>query len=105
MKVKKGDTVIVLKGSNRGKTGRVLNVRMDDGKVVVQDVNIRTIHKKPRTRGEKGEIIKREAPMALSNVAVVDPKTKKPTRVGYSGKGRDKKRIARRSGSALETKK
>ena len=104
MKLRKGDTVIVLKGSDRNKVGEVLRVMRDDGKVVVAGVNIRTIHQKARVQGEKGSVIKREGVIHISNVALVDPKTKKPTRITYTGVGREKQRVARRSGAALGSK-
>lgn len=101
MKLKQGDTVMVLKGSHKGETGVIMRIREDDCRVIVKGVNVRTIHKKPRVRGEKGEIIKREMPIAFSNVALVDPKTKKPTRVGFQGNGRKKVRVARKSGTTV----
>ena len=101
MKIQKGDTVTVIKGSDRKKTGEVLRVLPDIQRVLVRGVNVRTIHRKPKTKGEKGSIEKTERPVPLSNVAVVDPKTKKPTRIGYDGVKREKQRLAKKSGTAL----
>ena len=95
MKIRKGDTVIVLKGSSRKKTGVVMGVLPESQKVIVSGINIRTMHKKPRVKGEKGSIQKKEGPINVSNVALLDPKTKTPTRVRYSGVGRAKQRIAK----------
>ena len=102
MKLRKEDTVIVLTGSDRGKTGRVLRVVRDRGTVVVAGVNVRTLHKKPKVQGEKGSIVKQEMPVNASNVALVDPRAGTPTRVGYTGNGRDKARVALKSGETLE---
>ena len=93
---------MILKGSDRKKVGTVLSVIPRDNRVIVQGVNIRTFHQKPKTRDEKGTIEKREASVPLSNVALVDPKEKKPTRIGYSGTGKEKRRVARRSGTVVE---
>ena len=103
MKIQKGDTVIVIKGSDKKKTGVVLRVMRQDGKAIVEGVNIRTMHKKPRERGEKGTIEKKEGVIAISNLALVDSKTKKPTRIAYTGSGKDKTRVARKSGSAISS--
>ena len=83
MYLKKGDIVIVIAGSNKGKEGSVLRTLKDDDKVLVEGVNIRTKHVKPKQKGEKGSIQKQEAPIHVSNVALIDPKTKKPARVGF----------------------
>ena len=111
MRIQKGDTVIVTKGSDRKKTGTVLDIvrggRVVGGaaggayRVVVSGVNVRTMHIKPRTRDEKGSIVKKERPISISNVAILDPKTKKPTRVSYVGTGKEKKRVTRKSNTTL----
>lgn len=101
MHVHKEDTVIVLTGSDRGKTGKILRVIRDRGLVVVAGVNVRTRHRKSRPDGDPGGIEKREMPISVSNVSLLDPKTKKPTRVGYTGVGREKQRLSRKSGSPL----
>ncbi len=102
MKIHIGDTVTVCKGTDRGKEGAVLRVLRERGKVVVAGVNVRTLHKKPKTTEEKGSIEKQEMPIDCSNVMVVDPSDKKRTRVGYTGSGREKKRIAKRTGTVLK---
>ena len=102
MKIHTGDTVIVSKGVDRGKEGAVLRVLRGRGKVVVAGVNVRTLHRKPQTGEEKGRIEKKEMPIDCSNVMVLDPSDKRRTRVGYTGVGRDKQRVARRSGTILK---
>ena len=86
LKIKKGDTVYVLAGDDKGKTGRVLSVMPEQGKAIVEGVNIVSKSTKPNANAPQGGIIKKEAPIHLSNLAVVDPKSgrdPKPTRVGF----------------------
>ena len=101
-KLQKGDTVVVLKGGDKKKVGKVLSVMRDSNRVVVAGVNLRTKHRKPRTQEETGTIEKKEMSIAVSNVALADPKDNKPTRIGCSGIGKDKVRIARRSGATVK---
>jgi large subunit ribosomal protein L24 len=100
--IKKGDRVVVLSGRDRGKRGEVLKVMPRDERVVVQGVMMVKKHEKPGRRGAGG-IVTREAPIHLSNVALIDPETDRPTRVGTRvlDDGR-KVRVARRSGTVLD---
>lgn len=82
LSVKKGDNVLVLSGKDAGKTGEILQVNKEDGKVVVANVNIQSHHKKARSKDEKGGIMKSEGPIDVSNVQVICPTCKKATRVG-----------------------
>ena len=82
MKIKKGDTVKVLSGNDKGKTGEVLEVIPKTQKIVVKGVNIRKRHVKPRKQGEEGGIIQKECAIHSSKVNVVCPKCGKPTRLG-----------------------
>lgn len=100
-KIKKGDKVIVLTGRDKGKTGEVLKVIPDDSKAIVAGVNQVKRHQKAGPRNEGG-IITKEAPIHLSNIAIADPKTGKPTRVRFVvGKDGAKSRVAVRSGEAI----
>jgi len=103
MHVAKDDTVVVLSGKYRGKMGRVLRVYPEKNKVIVEHVNMMKRHTRPNpSKGVKGGIIEKEAPIDASNVMVVDPKTGKPTRVGHRVLADGKKvRIARRSGEMI----
>ena len=85
MKIKKGDEVVVISGKYKGVKGKVLEARPTEERVVVEGVNRRKWHIKP-TQEQPGHIIDREAPIHVSNVAIVDPKTKAATRVGYKSK-------------------
>lgn len=100
-KVKKGDKVVVLTGKDKGKTGEILKLVTADNKVVVRGVNVLTKHKKP-TQMSAGGIEKIEAPIHVSNVALIDPKSKKATRVGYKTVGDKKVRVARKSGETID---
>ena len=83
MNVKKGDTVVVLSGKDKGRQGKVQGTMPKAGKVVVEGVNMVTCHTKPRRQGEEGGIVKREAAIYACKVQVVCPKCGKPTRVGH----------------------
>jgi large subunit ribosomal protein L24 len=102
-RIRKGDTVIVITGSDKGKRGEVLSVLPKDGRAVVQGVNIAKKHTKPSGANQQGGIISQEATIHLSNLSLVDPQTNKPTRVGFRvlDDGR-KVRVARPSGAVIE---
>ena len=103
LKIKKGDTVYVLAGDDKGKTGRVLSVMPEQGKAIVEGVNIVSKSTKPNANAPQGGIIKKEAPIDLSNLAVVDPKTGKPTRVGFRFDENGKKvRYSKKSGEEIK---
>ena len=101
LKVKKGDKVVVITGRDKGKQGEILEVRREENRVLVRGVNMVKRHQR-QTQTEQGGIISKEAPIHVSNVAHIDPKTQKPTRVGFKMDGDKKVRVARRSGEAIE---
>ena len=101
MNVKKGDTVVVLSGKDRGKQGKVLGTVPADGKVVVEGINMVTCHVKPRKQGETGGIVKREAAIAACKVQVVCPKCSKATRVSYKIENGKKTRVCKKCGAEL----
>jgi large subunit ribosomal protein L24 len=101
-KIRKGDKVIVRTGKDKGKTGEVLQVLRDEARVLVQGVNMIKRHTRPAP-GNPGGIIDKEASIHISNVALADPKSGKPTRVGFKLlDGGRKVRIARRSGEPID---
>jgi len=101
--IKKDDTVYVLAGDDKGKTGRVLSVLAKENKAIVEGVNMVSKSTKPNAKTPQGGIIKKEAPIHISNLAVVDPKTKKPTRVGFRVNEDGKKvRYAKKSGEEIK---
>ncbi|MBR3249704.1 MAG: 50S ribosomal protein L24 [Clostridia bacterium] len=102
MKIKKGDTVQVLSGNDKGKTGEVLEIMPKNDKVVVKGVNVRKKHIKPRRQGEEGGIIAVECAVSSSKLNVVCPKCNKPTRIGYNIKDDKKVRVCKKCGAELK---
>ncbi|MBI2042274.1 MAG: 50S ribosomal protein L24 [Candidatus Nealsonbacteria bacterium] len=96
MKIKKGDTVLIISGKDRGKRGKVLDVLKGEGKIVVEGINIRKKHVRPKKSGEKGQIIEKPAAFDLSNAKLICPKCGKPTRVGYKVSGEKKFRACKK---------
>lgn len=102
LNVKKGDTVVVIAGKDKGKTGKVLVAMPADNSVVVAGVNIISKHKKPRSAQDKGGIIKRENKIDASNVQIICGSCGKATRVGHSIDGDKKTRICKKCGASLD---
>ena len=100
-KIKKGDSVVVRSGKDKGRTGTVLQVMPKEGKVVVQGVNVAVRHRKPSQVNPQGGIERREAPMAIAKVGLADPKSGKPTRVRFETKDGKKVRVAVKSGETI----
>ena len=102
MKIKKDDNVIVISGKDRGKTGKIVRAFPREDKVIVSGLNIRKVHKRATKQGQKGQVVEKSFPMHVSNVQLVDPKTSKPTRIGFDIKGEKKIRVAKKSGSTIK---
>lgn len=101
-KIRKGDRVVVVTGRNKGKSGEVLRVLRDKDRVLVQGVNMIKRHTAP-SQASPGGIMEKEAPLHISNVAHIDPKTSEPTRVGFKVIEGDRKvRFAKRSGEVID---
>lgn len=101
-KIKKGDKVVVTTGRDKGKSGEVISVLREKNRVLVQGVNLVKRHTKP-TQGSQGGIVEKEATLHISNVAHADPKTDKPTRVGYRQLDDGRKvRFAKGSGEVID---
>jgi len=100
-KIKKGDKVVVLTGRSKGQTGEVLSVNPTENRALVQGVNMVKRHQRP-TQASEGGIVEKEAPIHLSNIAMIDPKDSKATRVGFKTVDGKKVRVAKRSGAALD---
>jgi len=101
MNVKKGDTVVVLSGKDKGRQGKVQGTMPKAGKVVVEGVNMVTCHTKPRRQGEEGGIVRREAALYASKVQVVCPKCGKGTRVAHKIENGKKSRVCKHCGAEL----
>ncbi|MBR0295645.1 MAG: 50S ribosomal protein L24 [Bacilli bacterium] len=101
MNLKVGDKVIVIAGNDKGKTGTIQKVYPKLNKVVVENVNVRKKHKKPTQQNSEGSIVEVYAPIDASNVMLVDPKTKTPTRIGHKIVKGKKVRVAKKSGTVL----
>ena len=101
-RIKKGDTVYVNAGNDKGKTGKVLEVITSKDRAIVEGVNMVSKHTKPNTKQPQGGIIKQEAPIHISNLNLLDPKTNTPTRVGYKMDGDKKIRYAKKSGEEIK---
>jgi len=100
--IKKGDTVYVNAGNDKGKTGKVLSVSPSEGRIIVEGINMVSKHTKPNSKQPQGGIIKQEASVHVSNLNLVDPKSGKPTRVGYRMEGDKKIRYAKKSGEEIK---
>ena len=104
-KIRKGDKVVVITGRDKGRTGEVIEVRPDEARALVRGVNMVKRHQK-QTGAQEGGIISKEASVHLSNLAIADPKDKKPTRIGFKfvgeGEARRKVRVAKRSGVEID---
>ena len=101
MKIKKGDQVVIIAGDDKGKSGEVVKAMPKEGKVVVQGINVVKRHQKP-SQTTPGGIVTKEAPINVSNVALVDPKSGKATKVGYKEVNGKKVRVARKSGEVID---
>ena len=101
--VRKGDTVVVIAGKERGKRGKVLRVIPEKGRVIVERINMVKKHQRPTQKLRQGGIIEREGSLHISNVMLLDPRSDKPTRVGVRALSDGKKvRLARKSGEMID---
>lgn len=101
MKIKKGDIVKIISGKDRGKSGKVLKVFPEDGRLLVEGVNMRKKHERPKRQDKKGETITRPSPVSVANAMLVCPKCSKPSRVGYKVDGKQKSRMCKKCGAEI----
>ena len=101
MRIKKGDTVVVITGKDKGKHGKVLKAMPKDNKVIVEGVNVQTKHQK-QTQKEAAEIKHQEGPINVSNVMYYDTKAKTPSRIGYKVEDGKKVRVAKKTGAVID---
>jgi large subunit ribosomal protein L24 len=102
MKIRTGDTVLVISGDDKGKTGKVLKALPKENKVIVEGVNVNKKHVKPSQANPKGSIKEINLPIDVSNVALLDPKTNKATKVGYTEVDGKKVRVAKKTGEIIK---
>ena len=100
--IKKDDKVIVLAGDDKGKTGKVLKVLVAKNRAIVEGVNIVSKSTKPSAKHPQGGIIKQEAPIHISNLSLIEPKSGKPTRISVKHEGKNVVRIAKKSGEEIK---
>ncbi len=96
MKIKKNDTVLIISGKYRGRKGKILKSFPKMDKLLIEGINLRKKHQKPKKTGDKGQIIEIPAPIHISNVKIICPKCKKATRIGYRIEGGEKYRICKK---------
>jgi large subunit ribosomal protein L24 len=101
LKIKSGDIVKVIAGDHKGSEGKVLRVYREKNKAVVEGVNMVSKHTKPSAKNPQGGIVKKEAAIHISNIALIDPKTKSATRVGVKVEGDKKVRVSKKSNQVL----
>ena len=101
-KIKKGDSVVIRSGKDKGRNGTVLQVMPKDGKVLVEGINVASRHRKPSQENPQGGIDRIPAPMHISKVALADPKDGKPTRVRFETKDGKTLRVAVKSGETID---
>ena len=100
--IKKGDTVIVLAGKDKGKKGNVQKVLVEDQRVIVEGINMVSKSTKPSAKNPQGGFVKMEAPIHISNISLIDPKSGKATRVAIKREGKKVVRIAKKSGEEIK---
>ena len=100
--IKKNDTVIVLTGEDKGKTGKVLKVLREKERAIVEGVNMISKSQKPSAKNPQGGIVKQEAPIHISNLSLIDPKSGKATRISIKHDGKNVVRIAKKSGEEIK---
>ncbi len=101
LKIKSGDIVRVIAGDHKGSEGKVLKVNRDDNKAIVEGINMVSRHTKPSAKSPQGGIVKKEAPMQISNLSLIDPKSKEITKVGIRVEGDKKVRFSKKSNQVL----
>ncbi len=101
MKIKKGDTILIISGKYRGKKGKILKAFPKQGRIMIEGINLVKKHQKPKKTGEKGQIIEIPAPIDVSNVKLICPKCTKATRVAYKIINDRKYRICKKCGKEV----
>ena len=101
LKVKSGDLVRVIAGDHKGEEGKILTIQREKNKAIVEGVNMVSKHTKPSATNPQGGIVKKEAAIHISNLSLIDPKSKETTKVGYKQEGEKKVRFSKKSNQVL----
>ena len=101
LKIKTGDSVVVIAGEHKGQKGKILNVDREKNRAIVEGINLISKHTKPSAQNPQGGIIKKEAPIHISNLSLLDPTTGEPTKVGYEVRDGKKVRVSKKSKQVL----
>jgi large subunit ribosomal protein L24 len=101
LKIKSGDTVKVIAGDHKGSEGKVMRVDREKNKAIVEGVNMVSKHTKPSAKNPQGGIVKKEAPIHISNLSLIDPKSKEATKVGIKVEGDKKVRFSKKSNQVV----
>ena len=101
LKVKSGDIVRVIAGDNKGSEGKILRVDRKKNKAIVENINMVSRHEKPSAGNPQGGIIRKEAPIHISNLSLIDPKSGEATRIGYEVRDGNKVRVSRKSNEVI----
>ena len=101
MKIKKGDNVLIISGKDKGRKGKIIESLPRKEKIVIEGINLRKKHMRPKKSGEKGQIVELPVPMSVSNVKIICPKCRKAARVGYKKEGKKKYRICKKCGQQI----
>lgn len=101
LKIKTGDTVLVTAGDHKGSEGKVVKIDREKNKAIVEGINMVSKHEKPSAQNPQGGIVKKEAPIQISNLSLIDPKSGEPTRVGFEVRDGKKVRVAKKSNEVL----
>ena len=101
LKIKTGDSVVVIAGEHKGQKGKILNVDREKNRAIVEGINLISKHTKPSAQNPQGGIIKKEAPIHIFNLSLLDPKTGEPTKVGYEVRDGKKVRVSKKSKQVL----
>lgn len=101
MKLKKGDTIQIISGKDRGKTAKIVRVDLGEGRLLAEGINLKKKHIKPRAKGKKGEIVEIPVPFPASIAMIICSSCKKPTRIGFRMEGEEKIRICKKCKKSL----
>lgn len=101
MKIRKGDTVLIISGKDKGKKAKIMEVLPKEGRIIVEGVNLKKKHVKPKRSGEKGQLVTISAPFDVSNVKLICPKCGKAVRLGYKIEAKKKYRVCKKCGGEI----